>query len=108
MYKRQGLLCALIPYHSETGLSLQQFVLLVQLSPLVALYRAITVSYTHLDVYKRQVEGKIFDKGKELPIEKETGDRDTDRMVAISPKVRYRRKDVYKRQVLWCVQFLLW
>ena len=30
------------------------------------------------------VEGKIFDKGKELPIEKETGDRDTDRMVAIS------------------------
>ena len=39
------------------------------------------------------VEGKIFDKGKELPIEKETGDRDTDRMVAISPKVRYRRKN---------------
>lgn len=39
------------------------------------------------------VEGKIFDKGKELPIEKETGDSDTDRMVAISPKVRYRRKN---------------
>ena len=39
------------------------------------------------------VEGKIFDKSKELPIEKETGDRDTDRMVAISPKVRYRRKN---------------
>ena len=39
------------------------------------------------------IEGKIFDKGKELPIEKETGDRDTDRMVAISPKVRYRRKN---------------
>ena len=36
------------------------------------------------------VEGKIFDKGKELPIEKETGDRDTDRMVAISTMQRPR------------------
>lgn len=38
------MLCALIPYHSETGLSLHQFVLLVQLSPLVALYSAINAS----------------------------------------------------------------
>ena len=36
------------------------------------------------------VEGKIFDKGKELPIEKETGDRDT--------AVSYTHLDVYKRQ----------
>lgn len=39
------------------------------------------------------VGGKIFYQGKELPIQKETGDSDTDRMVAISPKVSYRRKN---------------
>ena len=38
--------CIVIPYHSEIGLSLHQFVLLVQLSPLVALYSAINASRT--------------------------------------------------------------
>ena len=42
------------------------------------------------------VEGKIFDKGKELPIEKETGDRDTDSMKAIEPQVSFRRKSKWK------------
>lgn len=39
------------------------------------------------------VEGKIFDKNKELTIETSIGDRDMDMMKAIEPKVRYHRKN---------------
>lgn len=40
--------------------------------------------------------GKIYDAGKQLPVEKEVGDRDTERIVAIDPRVRYRRKNRFK------------
>lgn len=39
------------------------------------------------------VEGKIFDKKKELTIETSIGDRDMDIMKAIEPKVSYRREN---------------
>lgn len=43
------------------------------------------------------VEGKIFDKKKELPIATSTGYSDTDRMVAIEyPYVSYRRKNKWR------------
>lgn len=40
--------------------------------------------------------GKIYDAGKQLPVEKEVDDRDTERIVAIDPRVRYRRKNRFK------------
>lgn len=40
--------------------------------------------------------GKIYDAGKLLPVETEVGDRDTDRIVAIEPLVRYIRKNRFK------------
>ncbi len=38
-------------------------------------------------------DGRIFKKRKELPVITETGDRDTNRIVAVVPHVRYRRKN---------------
>lgn len=39
------------------------------------------------------VEGKIFDKGKELHQQNSLYDSDTEREVAINPRIRYRRKN---------------
>lgn len=42
--------------------------------------------------------GEVIDKKKVLPVVTETGDSDTDRMVAIDPYVRYFRKNRWKRE----------
>lgn len=42
-------------------------------------------------------DGKFYDGKKELPVVKEIGDSDTDRIVGIDPYVRYYRKNIYRR-----------
>lgn len=39
--------------------------------------------------------GEIFDKGKKLPVITEIGDRDTDRIVAVAPHVRYCQTNIW-------------
>ena len=52
-----------------------------------------TVSYTHLDVYKRQFQAGINQKGGE----QRNQQRETHMMQAVAP-VSYTHLDVYKRQ----------
>lgn len=41
-------------------------------------------------------DGKFYEKGQELPLVKEVGDADTNRIVAIDPYVEYYRRNYYK------------
>lgn len=62
------------------------------------------VSYSPLDTDRTlangitvNFEGKFYKGKEELPLVKEIGDADTNRIVAIMPYVRFEKKDRYKR-----------
>ena len=61
--------------------------------------RVVTVSYTHLDVYKRQLQKDAKGWQVMIPAKYDNGHEQHFAQVAVS----YTHLDVYKRQVRFCL-----